>query len=112
MTEILREQSASVHSIPRKDISSEEFLLDLKDGDSISYLNDIYIDKEQVRKFIKGLSNRSAMGPDGVPVQVLKAGGELVLEAVCDLARVSLDTGIIPHDWTKLLSSIQDYTLI
>ena len=36
------------------------------------------------------------MGPDGVPVQVLKAGGELVLEAICDLARVSLDTGIIP----------------
>ena len=96
MAEILRKQYAGVHSIPRKDIKSENFLDELQEGSGVHYLNDLFIDKEQVRKFIKGLSNNSAMGPDGVPVQVLKAGGELVLEAICDLARESLDTGIIP----------------
>ena len=69
----------------------------LREGNpNLPGMNDIYVDHDYIRKVLNNVSNNSAIGPDGVPIQVLKYGGVLVVDAIADLARISLDTGVVP----------------
>ena len=48
------------------------------------------------KKLISKLSNGAAVGPDGLPVQIYKYGGDIIIEAVNYIARISIDNGTVP----------------
>ena len=45
---------------------------------------------------IAGLSNSAAIEPDGLPVHIFKYGGDIFIEAVNDIATVSMEQGEVP----------------
>ena len=102
MANILMTQYASVCFTPRNNIKDKSFrenlFSDVK-SDNIykPSLCDLFIDPEDVRKFIGKLSNSSAIGPDGVPTSYLKNGGQFIIDAICDLARKSIDESYLPQ---------------
>ena len=54
------------------------------------------VDEETTKKVISKLNNNAAVGPDGLPVQVFKYGGNLIVEAVMDIMLESVKTQSIP----------------
>ena len=86
----------------RENIESMSFTNYLKDDADIEgtckpYMNDILIDNEEISKIINKLNNNAAMGPDGLPVQVYKYGGKMIVEAISDNTRDSIESGICPQ---------------
>ena len=66
-------------------------------NNSEPFINDIYVNKELVKEALRKMKSGSAIGPDGVPVECLKNGGELILEAISDIVRTSVDQKKIPN---------------
>ena len=50
----------------------------------------------KIAKIIRGLSNTSAIGVDGVPMRALKLGAPVLSDPIGHLVRQSLRTGIVP----------------
>ena len=94
MADILSAQYEGVCSSPRKDISSSSFMEELLGSDvrfeTSQRLDDLVVDEEETRKIIGKLSNGAAVGPDGIPTQCYKYGGDLVVCAGTDIARESV----------------------
>ena len=59
-------------------------------------MGNIYIDRECIVKALAKLSLQSGPGPDGIPPHCIKYGGDIILEAVVDLARSTLEEGWVP----------------
>ena len=55
--------------------------------------------RQEVQNAIAGLKNNKAVGPDGLPTEVLKYGGEAVLECLCWMFHVVWNTGCTPQQW-------------
>ena len=100
MADILSAQYEGVCSSPRKDINSDGFLEELLGMDTRFEtdlrLEDLWFEEEETRKTIGKLSNGAAVGPDGIPTQCYKYGGDMVVSAVVDIARQSLQDKEIP----------------
>ena len=45
---------------------------------------------------IAGLNNSAAMGPDGLSVHIFKYGGDVIINAVNDIATQSMEEGVVP----------------
>ena len=99
MCQILSKQYEEVCSVPRRDIKDYLFTesLQMRDSDENKpILDDIIVNRDNVTKIVAKLNNGSAMGPDGIPVQMYKYGGKYVIDAICDIAQSSMDTVDIP----------------
>ena len=59
------------------------------------------ISKEEVRKAMKKMKSGKAGGPSGVVADMLKAGGDTVVDCFTDLCNGIVKEGRIPNDWTK-----------
>ena len=59
------------------------------------------ITKEDVKKQIKKLKNMKAVGPDGIPNEFYKEGGEKIEEGLLDLFE-SIDEEEVPIEWNKV----------
>ena len=94
MCDILSNQYENICSVPRDDITSKEFIETLiNKNDTIENspeIRDIVVDYESVKKIITKLSLYSAMGPDGLPVNVFKHGCEIIIEAIIDITKESV----------------------
>ena len=78
----------------RDDITSPDFIKMLnKDvtNEESTTLEDISISFEVTKKVISKLGYRAAMGKNRLPVQAYKYGGDIVVEAINDIARTSID---------------------
>ena len=99
MCEILSKQYRDICSNPREDISDEIFKNQLFENNSFENtpsLSDIEVTTEKVKKVISKMSNGAAIGPDGLPVQVFKYGGDFILIAMTNIITLSLVSGEIP----------------
>ena len=66
-------------------------------------LQHVIFTKNQIRTKIKGLKSNSAPGPDGISPQLLQNAREELLEPLQIIFQKSLDTGVVPRDWTHAL---------
>ena len=103
MAYIWSSQYENICSIPRTDIDSVSFIDFLKDDSDIigmckPNMSDIIVDVDTTKKVISKLNNNAAMGPDGLPVQVFKYGGKLIIESIMDIRLESMKTGVIPQN--------------
>jgi hypothetical protein len=57
------------------------------------------ISHEEVKKAIKKMKSGKAGGPSGVVADMLKAGGETIVECFTDLCNSIIKEGSIPEDW-------------
>lgn len=93
----------------------EELLRKEVDFETDARLETLDFTEEETRKIIGKLSNGAAVGPDGVPTQCYKYGGSLVVSALTDIARQSLDINEIPHilklGWVTPIWKGSDLTL-
>ena len=55
------------------------------------------VDFREVQSIVAKLPLKSGPGPDGVPPHCLKYGGDVLVEALVDIARESLQCGYIPE---------------
>ena len=74
----------------------EELLLKEGDYETEERLETLHFDEEETRKVLTKLSNGAAVGPDRIPTLCYKYGGNLVVTALTDIARQSLETNQIP----------------
>ena len=97
--ELLKIQYESVASTPRENIRDLEFLKDILSPitNQSPILEDIWIDPSEVESFIKKLKNDAALGPDGVPNLLIKKGGQILVDAIVDIARTSIEEGDLPE---------------
>ena len=88
---ILISYSASVfcchHNIPNIQLanSGETFIINTK----------------SIRKGLAKIGRNKSVGPDGVPGEILKLGGEAMTPFLARLLEVSLNNANIPNDWKK-----------
>ena len=66
-------------------------------------LQHVIFTKNQIRTKIKGLKSNSAPSPDGISAQLLQNAREELLEPLQIIFQKSLDTGVVPRDWTLAL---------
>jgi hypothetical protein len=50
---------------------------------------------------LKELQSGKAVGPDGIPNEFLKYGGDIMMSSLADLIIAVTDLEIIPLDWQK-----------
>ena len=60
------------------------------------------ITKEDVKKQIKKLKNMKAVGPDGIPNEFYKEGGEKIEEGLLDLFESIDEEEEVPIEWNKV----------
>ena len=71
-----------------------------RDGRLIKFNNDLSgpeITKSEVREAISSMKNGKAVGPDEIPVEVIKALGDSAVDVLHDLANTIYKTGEIPE---------------
>jgi hypothetical protein len=56
---------------------------------------------EEVEKAMKDTHNGKAVGPDGIPIELLKAGGDTVTQAMHSIILTVWRTGQWPKDWAQ-----------
>ena len=62
---------------------------------------DMEVGREEVRRAVEKLKNSKAAGIDGIMAEVLKYGGEWMLESVWELCREVFEKEKIPEQWSK-----------
>ena len=50
----------------------------------------------KTKTIVSKLNNGTSMGPDGLPVHIFQYGGNIIIEAINDITRDSIDSGSIP----------------
>ena len=60
------------------------------------------ITKEDAKKQIKKLKNMKALGPDGIPNEFYKEGGEKIEEGLLDLCESIDEEEEVPIEWNKV----------
>ena len=64
--------------------------------------NETFILKTKViRKRLAKIGKKKSVGPDGVPGEILKLGGEAITPYLARLLEILLNSAIIPSDWEK-----------
>ena len=61
----------------------------------------IVIEVSGVEKLLSSLNPRKASGPDLLPTRLLKENASIIAPVLTRLFQQSLDSGIVPVDWTK-----------
>jgi len=65
------------------------------------YEKELTLLKSEIVTAIKKLSNRKALGPDGIPAELYKNGGTVMVEVIHQLCLEVWETGERSSDWTK-----------
>jgi hypothetical protein len=84
-------------------ISNEEYKWDktmLEGGDTVSGPID-EISCQEVRVAVRKMKSGKAAGPSGVVAEMIKAGGEVVIQWMTDLFNAIVMEGKVPMDWSK-----------
>lgn len=58
-----------------------------------------YINEEMVKKAIKKMKPGKAAGPSGIVAEMIKASGECIVTAICNLVNDIIKEESIPNDW-------------
>jgi hypothetical protein len=106
MAAILNHQYSSMWSKPTFvfDCTTAEVVLKLEPPQE-DCLTDIHVSQTNVRTALTSLSSGAAPGPDGIPVAIIKGGGDLVVIALSDIFDLSLKSGEIPAGWKNAFIS-------
>ena len=97
MAQILGRQYQSVLRNPRTTVDAQ-FMESVENTsmDQESALDNVEVNQALVLEAIEKVPNASAPGPDGIPPQCFKYGGPVVLRAIEDITRLSVDQGLFP----------------
>ena len=85
---ILNGQYSSIKTKPKTEVN-DKFMSELIMSDNNSKLCDIYFSKDDIQEAISKLSCKSGPGHDGIPPHFLKYSGNLIIEAITDIANIS-----------------------
>jgi hypothetical protein len=57
--------------------------------------------RTSIEKILKELQSGKAVGPDDMPNELLKYGGDIIMSSLADLLIAVTDLETIPLDWQK-----------
>lgn len=83
------------------DESQFEYLKSSKYASIISLMPDISIGEDEIKSYLKGLSDNTNPGPDGIPEFFIKKCFDAISEPILLLFNKSLNSGIVPEIWKK-----------
>lgn len=58
---------------------------------------------KMVRERITKLKNHKSRGPDEIPTEILKLGGEAMIPYIIRLINISINNATLPHDWKSAI---------
>jgi hypothetical protein len=56
-----------------------------------------------IRKQLAAIGRNESIGPDGIPGEILKLGGEAMIPYVARLLNIMINNAAIPSDWEKAI---------
>jgi len=56
-----------------------------------------------IRKGLSAVGGKKSFGPDGIPGEILKLGGEVVIPCLARLLDIMMNNNVIPGDWKKAI---------
>ena len=56
-----------------------------------------------IRKRLERIGRKKSVGPDNIPGDILKMGGEAMVPYLARLFDISINNGTVPGDWKKAL---------
>jgi hypothetical protein len=56
-----------------------------------------------IRKRLAAIGRKKSVGPDGIPGEILKLGGEAMIPYLARLLDITMDNNSIPSDWKKAI---------
>ena len=59
------------------------------------------VKRSSIETILKGLQSGKAVGPDGIPNEFLKYGGDIMMSSLADLFIAVTDLETIPLDWQR-----------
>ncbi|XP_050692945.1 uncharacterized protein LOC126983856 [Eriocheir sinensis] len=65
------------------------------------YMEEVKIDKEEIKKLLGELEEGKAVGPDGVSGFMLKECRNELVGPIYDIIRCSIKTGTVPREWKR-----------
>lgn len=86
------EERVNDDSIPENDMEDEK-----------DHRLNAAITKDEVRKAVMNLNSGKAGGTDGIVPEMLKCGGDAVIEFLTKLFNKIFDSGIYPNEWAKAI---------
>lgn len=96
---ILNRWADHYRSLLNKQNATDESMLDDIEAAPTLWEIDAPPTVEEARAALNGLRNNKAAGPDCLPAEVLKYGGEAVVESLHELFSVIWRRGIVPRQW-------------
>jgi hypothetical protein len=63
--------------------------------------NPFTIDIKTIRRMIRGIRKNKSVGPDRVPGEILKMGGEAMIPYLARLLEITMNNGTLPGDWRR-----------
>ena len=100
MKRVWREHFESLHNIGR----NEEVTVNVCGFDGIrrnGYFGNEAISKEEVRGRVRKLKNGKAAGIDEITGEMIKNGGERVIDWIWKLCKKAFEEGVVPMDWRR-----------
>jgi hypothetical protein len=59
------------------------------------------INMKTIRKRLAAIGRKKSVGPDGVPGEILKLGGEAIVPCLARLLDLTINYATIPNDWKR-----------
>ena len=86
---------------------SELFNIDAEEDANGNYMHqdeDVTVEEpislDEIRSALKGMKNNKSAGPDSIPIETIKAGGERLLDWLRVMFNEALESGVVPEDWS------------
>jgi hypothetical protein len=61
----------------------------------------MYIYIKTIRRRIKAIEKNKSVGPDRIPGEILKLGGEAMIPYLARLLDITMNNGTLPCDWRR-----------
>ena len=94
MSEIMNKSFKSVFTAETDFVAPAE--MEIMEG-----LDDIKVEKEEIKRLLEKLDGRKAMGPDEVSGWILRECKDQLVDPIWDIVKSSLQEGRVPREWKR-----------
>ena len=92
------EKANSLNSYYSTVFSCEDNIPQIQGGNTI---NPFVIDIKTIRRRVRVIGKNRSVGPDRIPGEIIKMGGEAMILYLARLLEITMNNGTLPEDWKR-----------